>query len=64
MQALHDDDDAPLGLIIKAAKQGVVVPLVDRRSSCLRKSIVGLKRVVEQDKVRSSAGKDAAHRGG
>ena len=64
VQALHNNNDAPGSLVVNPAVKSVVVPLVHRRALRFRKGLIGLERVIDDDKICTSAGQHSSHRGG
>ena len=63
MQALHDQHDRAVQLVVKSAVERVVVPVVDHFALALRLGVQRLDRVVDDDRVGAAPGQDAADRG-
>jgi hypothetical protein len=64
VQPVHDQHDRTLLLVVEAAVEGVVEPLVDRLPLGLRQRLLGLQRIVDDDDVGAAAGQHPADRGG
>jgi hypothetical protein len=64
VQAVHDQHDGAPELVVEAAVEGVVVPLVRRLALGLRQGLLGLQRVVDEDQVGAASGQHTADRGG
>jgi hypothetical protein len=64
VQAVHDQDDRPLLLVVEAAVEGVVEPLVGGAAMGRRERLLGLQRVVDDDDVGPPPGQHPADRGG
>jgi hypothetical protein len=56
MDALHDDDDRAGAFVVEAGQQGVLEPFVGRIALGLRRGVVGLQRIVDNDQVAAAAG--------
>ena len=56
VDALHDDDDAAVDLVVEAGQEGVPEPVVGALASAVRERVDGLERVVDDDEVASAAG--------
>ena len=63
VQPLHDKDDHSLLLMVEAAQQGVVKPLVDTLSLRFRQGFFGFEGIIDDDEIRTPAGQDSADRG-
>jgi hypothetical protein len=61
VQPLHNNDDAARILIIKAAVQRVLVPVIDGISLGFRHCFIGLQRVIDDHEVSTSACEYSAH---
>src|SRR5450759_719527 len=61
MQALHDDDNSPIFLAVEAAARSVVIPFLQGPAAGFRQGVVRLKRVVDNDDVRSAAREDTTY---
>jgi len=61
VQALHHDDDAAGELVIEAADQGVVVPVVYSFAACVGESFVRLQGIVDDDGVGAASGEHFAY---
>src|SRR4029077_1420563 len=64
VQAVRDQHDRTLKLVVEPAVEGVVVPFVRGLALGLRQRLLGLQRVVDDDDVRTPPGKPPADRGG
>ena len=64
VQPVHDQDDGPLLLVVEAAVEGVVEPLVGGPPVGLRQGLLGFQRVVDDDDVRTPPGQHPADRSG
>ena len=64
VQSVHDEDDRAGELVVEAAVEGVVEPVVRRLALGLRQRLLGLQRVVDDDEVGAAPGQHAADRGG
>ena len=64
MDALHDDDDGAIPLVVQAGIEGAVIPLLDRVAPRLGESLLRLDRVVDDDEVAASASERPANGGG
>jgi hypothetical protein len=64
VQPVHDEDDGARQLVVEAAVEGMVVPLVRDLPLGLRQRLLGLQRIVDDDDVGAAPGQDAADRGG
>ena len=51
MQAVHDQHDRTPQLVVEAAVEGVVEPLVGGAALGLRQRLLGLQRIVDDDEV-------------
>ena len=63
VQALHDDDDRALFLVVEPRIEGRIEPVVGGGAAALRHRVDGFERVVDQDHIGAAAGEDAADRG-
>ena len=63
MQAVHDQHDGTLLLVIQPAIEGMVEPLVGRSPLGLRQGLLGLQRIIDDDRVGTPPGQHAADRG-
>jgi hypothetical protein len=65
VQSVHDHHDGARQLVVEAAIEDVVVPLVGRLALRLRQRLFGLQRVVDDDDdVGAPPGQHSADRGG
>ena len=64
VQALHDDDDGTVLLVVEARDQGAGVPVDHPLAGRLRHRLFGLERIVDDDEVGPAPGERAADRGG
>jgi hypothetical protein len=64
VQAVHDQDDRPLLLVVEAAVEGVVEPLVGGAAMGRRERLLGLQGIIDDDDVGSAPGQHPADRGG
>jgi len=64
VQAVHDQHDRTLQLVVEAAVERVVVPFVRRLALGLRQGLLGLQRVVDDDQIGAPPGQHTADRGG
>ena len=64
VQALHDDDDGTVLLVIEARDQGAAIPIDHPFAGRLRHRLFGLERIVDDDEVGPAPGERAADRGG
>src|SRR5271166_3618350 len=62
VQAVHDQDDRHVLLVVEAAVEGVVEPLVGRLAMGPRQRLLALQRVVDDDDVRTPSGQHPADR--
>lgn len=62
VQALHDDDDHALRLVVEARVQGAVKPLIGRLALNVGNGFVGLERIVDNDQIGAATGQDAVYR--
>ena len=63
MQAVHDQHDGALLLVVQPAVEGMVEPLVGRPPLGLRQGLLGLQRIIDDDQVGTPPGQYAADRG-
>src|SRR5260221_10132872 len=64
MQALHDNDDGTVLLVVEARDQGAGVPVDHPATRRLRHRLFGLERVVDDDEVGPPSRERAADGGG
>jgi hypothetical protein len=64
VQPLHDDDDGAILLVILAAVEGVVEPVVGGLALGVGERLLGLQRIVDQDDAGTPSGEHAAIGGG
>src|SRR6516225_3594415 len=55
MQALHYNDDCARLLIVEAAPERVVVPVVNRTAPGFRQGVIRLQRVIDDDNISAAA---------
>jgi hypothetical protein len=63
VQALHDQDDAALFLIVESAIQRFAVPFVNRFSLAIRRCFIRLEGVVDDNHVGAAAGQHSTNGG-
>src|SRR6188768_4285875 len=63
VKALHDDNNGVVGFAIQPRIQSVVVPLLDMLARCLRVSILGLLRIVDDQQITPATCQCATDRG-
>jgi hypothetical protein len=61
---VHDQHDRTRELVVEAAVEGVVVPLVGRLALRLRQRLLGLQRIIDDDDIGTTPGQHTADRGG
>jgi hypothetical protein len=59
VQAVHDQHDRTIELVVEAAVEGVVVPFVCCLALGLRQRLLGLQRVVDDDQIGTPPGQRA-----
>jgi hypothetical protein len=64
MQALHDEDNPAVLLVVEAAIERIVIPLIDLVSLSLGNGLVRLEGIVDDEQVGAAAGQHAADGGG
>ena len=62
VQAVHDQHDRTLLLVVEPAVEGMVKPLVGRPPLGLRQRLLGLRRIVDDDQVGAAPGQHFADR--
>jgi len=63
VQAVHDQHNGTLLLVVEPAVEGMVEPLVGRPPLGLRQGLLWLQRIVDDDHVRTPPGQHPADRG-
>src|ERR1700680_4843261 len=63
VEALHDDDDRTLRLVIQPGQQSVGVPLLQGVPGALRLRLLRLQRVVDNHEITATTGQGATYRG-